>query len=85
MKEDADIYIHSDKLEILRIDQIKFEAKEPDIFICDEFDYMLEHQPVFFGDADDNHALFGLAPVYHGNRVYFLSATFDSYHKKLLQ
>ena len=66
--------------------ELQHEEKEPDVFICDEYDYMLEKCPVAFGcDHQRKTKMFGLAPVYHSSKVYFLSATCDTYVQKLLK
>ena len=49
------------------------------VYICDEFDYMIETQSVVFEADNKVSSLRGLAQVYNSNKVYFMSATFDNY------
>ena len=85
MKTYTQVYIPEEGLRVLKIDEVKHEKEEPDVFICDEFDYMLENQPVIFQkDSENKLTLYGLAPVFHCKEVIFLSATCDQYVKKLL-
>ena len=53
---------------------------------------MLEKQALIIAKEDSLQAdyeppneLYGLASVYHSSKAYFFSATYDAYHKKLLQ
>ena len=60
------------------------------IYLLDEADYQIEKRAVFFewNKFDKKGAcneLRGLAPAFHAERVYFMSATFDNYQKKLLE
>ena len=81
----TDQYIAKTEVKVLTINEVKHEAVEPDVFICDEFDYMLENQAVTFAKNSANElTLFGLAPVFHCSKTYLISATCDPYHTKLL-
>ena len=60
------------------------------VYLLDEADYQIEKCAVSFvwNKYDKRGAcneLRGLAPVYHASKVYFMSATFDDYQKKLLE
>ena len=85
MKQYLDLYIASPLASICTVSELKQEDKAPDVFLCDEFDFMLENQAVTYEKSHDQKlVLCGLPPIYHSNRAYLISATFDQYHKKLL-
>ena len=86
MRQYLDTYIGDDKASVCAVTELKHEEKEPDVFICDEYDWMLEKCAVSFGyDHTRKPTMFGLAPVYHSSKAYFLSATCDIYVQKLLK
>ena len=48
MKQDLDLYVADKGVLIQIVSLLKHEAKDADVFICDEFDYMLEKEAVTF-------------------------------------
>ena len=92
IKLDLDLYIASDNIEVVWINKLKYEANDSCVYICDEIDDMLGKQAVIIAKEESlqdtgepKNELYGLAAVYHSNKAYFFSATYDSNHKKLLQ
>ena len=49
MRQDLDLYVAAPNITLNSVSLLKHEAKDADVFICDEFDYMLEHEAVSFG------------------------------------
>ena len=89
---DLELYIPSDNIEVIHVDDLKYEADDPYYYICDEIDAMLEKQALLVAKKDftqDNEEpqnwVYGLASVYHSQKAYFFSATYENYHKKLLR
>lgn len=66
MKKYLDLYIADSNATVITVEELQHEEKDPDVFICDEFDFMLENFPVIFRpNSEDKLTLFGLAPVFH--------------------
>jgi len=55
-------------------------SHKSDVFICDESDLLLKDHIISFKKLPHSSTidLRGLAAVYHGQRTYFMSATYDS-------
>lgn len=83
-QQELAIYFQGSGVDVRLPTQITREVNEPDIFICDEFDYILENQAANFAFLNRSLTLFGLASVFHSEKAYFFSATYDKYHIKLL-
>ena len=89
---DMDMYIASDNIEVILVDDLKYEADDPYYYLCDEIDAMLVKQALLVvknESSKDNEEpcnwVYGLAAVYHSQQAYFFSATYDTYHQKLLR
>ena len=88
-----DLYISSDDIEVLIVNDLKYDASDPCCYICDEIDAMLDELALIVAknesieDAEEpSYWVYGLASVYHSQgQVFFFSATYDAYHKKLLR
>ena len=85
MKQYVALYIAQYSVDVVVVTMLKFEDQAPDVFIVDELDYILENMPVSFDKYDDKEMLFGLGPVFHSKEAYFVAATYDKYHLKLLK
>lgn len=83
-QQELAIYFQDSGVDVRLPTQLTRELNEPDVFICDEFDYILENQAVNFAFLNRSLTLFGLASVFHSEKAYFFSATYDKYHIKLL-
>ena len=87
-----DLYISSDDIEIIIINDLKYDANDHYYYLCDEIDAMLEKAAVLVTKEESRQEndepgnwVCGLASVYHSEKAFFFSATYDSYHKKLLR
>ena len=76
----------NERVSVVMPANMPFDHKS-DVYILDESDSMIESQAVFFewNKRIMKHELRGLAAAFHAKRVYFMSATFDNYQKKLLE
>ena len=89
---DLDLYIANDDIEIIIINDLKYDANDSYCYLCDEIDAMLEKAALLVTKEEsrqenEEHGnwICGLASVYHSEKACFFSATYDSYHKKLLR
>ena len=87
--EDVHLYVASDNLEIICIDDLIYKKGDDDyVYFCDEADLMLEHHAVSFKTMHDFSSypvLHGIAALYFSKKVYFCSATYSSYVEGLLR
>ena len=86
IKKYLDLYIADGKASVCTVNELYHTGNGQSVFICDEFDFMMEKSPAKFAVNHKNElTLFGLAPVFHAKKTYLTSATCDKYQKKLLR
>ena len=82
---------HLDKycMDDIQVDRARDIRSDNDaaVYICDESDLLLDKHAVFFHPHGDKAtwSIRGLAAPFHGEKTYFMSATYDAQQKKLLK
>lgn len=71
-QQDLDLYIARDDIEVLVVNDLKYEANDPHCYICDEIDAMLDQLALIVAKKESrqdyeepNYWVYGLASVYH--------------------